>query len=332
MNLNPVARQHSWFSFVLAAAILLVASQAVAGPIVFTVAIVPSGATQFGTADLATGNFAQIGNTDYGYGPNGFGGIGYGTDGNLYGLDGNNTLIRMDTASGAFTLVGNSGIPQLPTQPYNLFAGTAAGNLFAIGPLNVLYSVNQATGAATVIGPTGIPSPDYVSDTGYVSALQTIGNTLYFHFEFFNLDPTSGDPTTDVVANALYRLNPITGAATKISDLAPLDDIYAGIGNSLYGLRSDPTFSYVALLETFDPTTGTSTVTVNSPPDNYFLEAVATPEPGTMLLIGASLVAVGLMRQMRRAPRSSLVSLARYIEPGVAWAHLAHADRSDALA
>ena len=77
------------------------------------ITFVSTGDLHFGTMDLVSGNFTRTG-PDMVYQ---LGGIGVGADGNLYGLDAGNSLVRIDPGSGVVTSIGYSGIPLLSFQP-----------------------------------------------------------------------------------------------------------------------------------------------------------------------------------------------------------------------
>ena len=105
--------------------------------------------------------------------------------------------------------------------------------------------------------------------------------------------------TSDILLNALYRLNISTGAATKISGLSSLNNIYASVGGILYAQQLDSHFKVLSL-GTVNAATGVESVYLSSPPNTYVSGAVATPEPGTITTLGAGFLALALSAVRRR--------------------------------
>ncbi len=260
--------------------IFFASALAAAGPVTF--AVTPSG---FGVADLGTGAFTQIGAPL----PYQIGGIAYGSDGKLYGLDANNNLVRIDPATGNQTNIGSSGIPLLSFQPGGSVVPFASlgGTLYGVDASNKLYSFSRTTGLATPIGSTGVNvpvNPDSPT-VSFFNGLTSIGGTLYFSYELFNVD-SNFQRTTDVVPNALYKINTTTGQATKIGNLPALVTIFSGAGSTLWGMNVSPDYSTFAL-DTFNPSTGALLTSQNSP--NLYFSAVVTPEPDSTALLLAGL-------------------------------------------
>jgi hypothetical protein len=146
-----------------------------------------TGTGTFGTVDLGTGEFTELG-------ANGevLAGMGV-ANGRLFAtnyrqVDG--TLYRVDPATGALTAVGRSTIA------YVLFGSTTSSELFAVGTDDDLYSIHPTTGVATRIGPTGLTG---IGTSGSWYGLSTNSATLYL---------------SDALK--LYKLDTITGTATLI--------------------------------------------------------------------------------------------------------------------
>ena len=105
---------------------------------------------QFGTVDLATGAFHQIGP----YTPEGQAGLVPGPHGELLSLTFSGDLESIDPANGKTSVIGATGLGGLANDLAELH-----GKLYATDLSNNLYTVNATTGAATLIGPTGSPLP-----------------------------------------------------------------------------------------------------------------------------------------------------------------------------
>jgi hypothetical protein len=141
----------------------------------------------FGTVDLGTGVFTELGASG-----EVLAGLGV-ANGRLFATNyrqAAGTLYSVDTANGALTAIGKSTIA------YVLFGSTTGGELFAVGTDDDLYSIHPATGVATRIGPTGLTG---IGSAGSWYGLSTNSATLYL---------------SD--AKQLYKLDTSTGAATVI--------------------------------------------------------------------------------------------------------------------
>lgn len=104
---------------------------------------------QFGTVNLATGAFYQIGPQT----PEGQANLVWGADESLYSLTYSGNLETINPSTGQTTVIGPTGLG------FNAFdlAGVQ-GNLYATDFDNNLYAVDRRTGAATLIRATGIPA------------------------------------------------------------------------------------------------------------------------------------------------------------------------------
>ena len=201
--------------FTLALCMTLLAACATAAPVVYVV----TSNQQFGTVDLATGVFHQIGTNT----PEGQANLVWGPEGSLLSLTYSGNLEKINPVTGQTTVIGQTGLG------YNAFdLAAVAGRLFATDFSNNLYSVDPATGAATLVGNTVMPSdpqpPFSTNGDGTINlcaeSLYGAGGAIYATFYAFTLDPTSlaENPT---VAPALYRIDARTGAAIFIANTAP---------------------------------------------------------------------------------------------------------------
>jgi DNA-binding beta-propeller fold protein YncE len=123
----------------------------------------------------------------------------FGPDGDLYAVGGcnpvggectgPNSLYKVNTGSGAFTIVGPTGTPLF----FMDLALDRDGNMYGVtcplspsgGPLSTLYRINLATGAATkvvdLVGPTSIMglSFDREKNKLYATDFYSINSALY---------------------------------------------------------------------------------------------------------------------------------------------------------
>lgn len=230
-------------------------------PAVAQTLYVQGSGNEFGTLDISTGDFTQIGTTT----PTLYG-MGSTPSGELFGLDdqGNAHLHQIDLKTAITTDLGEIN--------QSAFAATSnkSGNLFAIDQSSpgLLYSVHPATHAVTSIGDTGI-YPDGLM------AFDVQGRLF------------AGGITTDT--DRLYQLDPKTGASTLIGDTGY--QIAAGVytNGKLYGFTIDNE------IVTIDTTTGAGTFLMpySFPNGNIILSAaLVTPVPAPGAFVTALLGAV----------------------------------------
>jgi len=205
----------------LAAAAALLTTFCASSVLADSYAYVGENNDDIGTLDLNTGAFTKLGNP--GVLLTGMAA----QNGTLYGasFDAGN-LYTINTANGALTLVGNSGVP------YEVF-GSAAGRMYAVGQDLNLYSISPITGAATLIGPTGLGLLGTVG-------MSDQGPALYY---------SEG-------AN-LYRVNTTTGAGALVGDMGgPEIGGMVYEGGVLYGGEDEPGVQ----VDELNPLTGAATV------------------------------------------------------------------------
>ena len=158
------------------------------------------------------------------------GDIAFDPAGKLYGLDLNH-LFTIDTTTAAATMLPTS------TFPFggNALVFSSAGTLYGAGATK-FATLNPATGAATILGNIG-PGLSSGGDLAF------IGGNLYL---------TSA-------SNHLLRINPGTGAGTDVGSFgAGVTDIFglAAVGNTLYGVSGTKIY-------TLDVTTGAASFIVD---------------------------------------------------------------------
>jgi len=199
--------------------------------------------SQFGTLDLNTGAFNQIGpNT-----PEGETGLVPGPDGSLLTLTYSGNLDSINPATGAVTVIGPTGLancssPASPCGPNSAGTlGAVDGKFYATDFQNNLYSVNPYTGHAMLIGRTGLPAvpfiPGTVNPNGsfdfYDPGLLGIGGKLFATFDAGIFNPATSSNQV-VIAPELYSIDPATGLSTLIGSTALGLDALAGIDGSIY--------------------------------------------------------------------------------------------------
>jgi hypothetical protein len=149
--------------------------------------------------------------------------IAFDPTGKLYGLDLNH-LYTIDTTTAVSTMLPTS------TFPFggNALVFSSTGTLYGAGATK-FATLNPATGAATIVGNIG-PGLNSGGDLAF------IGGNLYL---------TASN-------NHLLRINPATGAGTDVGSFGPgVTDIFglAAVSNTLYGVSGTRIY-------TIDPTTG----------------------------------------------------------------------------
>ena len=190
---------------------------------------------QFGSVNLDTGAFTQIGpNT-----PEGQANLVWGSDGSLYSLTYSGNLETINPVTGLTTVIGATGLS------FNAFelAGIR-GQLYATDFANNIYSIDARTGAATLIRATGIPPdpaiPFTVNSDGTINlcdgSLYGIAGRLFATFDAFKLDPVALAGTT-VVAPVLYEIDPRTGSATAVAPTALAINATVEVAGRIYGMQ-----------------------------------------------------------------------------------------------
>jgi hypothetical protein len=256
---------------------------------------------QFGTADLTTGAFHQIGPDT----PEPQYGLVGGPSGSLLSLTASGTLESINPATGVTTPIGSTGMPSVST------FGQLNGALFGLDYNNVLYSINAVTGASQPIGATGMPVPS--DPTAFLcTALFSSGGNLYATSDAFDLDPSTL-ATTTVIPAALYQLDPLTGVILHSTQLSPdgLNQLLAaatvdGQAYSFQGFITSlgpdgfPDGGYDKVLN-LDLSSGHATPGVAfDPAMGAIFGAVATPEPGSIVLAAFGLIACAGLKFRRR--------------------------------
>jgi len=278
-----------------------------AGTLVTVVSAGITGNGQFGTVDLNTGAYQQIGPIE----PDGYFGLASGLNGSLIAGTYAANLVSINPATGAPTLIGATGLGPCvvpsPSCAQNSFStlGGLAGTVYATDFQNRLYGVDPATGAATLLnGHTGLPAipfiPGSLNPDGtinfYDEAIWGAAGKLYatFDSEVFNLNSSTVDSVT--IAPELYRIDPSTGLATLIG---PTD---LGIGavvvvNGISYAFNDLTDQITSI----DLSSGTTTFVSSFDPAAGVIQGAATvaPEPGSVALGAVGLIGLAVYRRRK---------------------------------
>lgn len=299
---------------IIAFAFFLFAVSASADPLVYVIgAAGTSNQGQFGTIDIKTGAFQQIGPSTPG-----LFGLGAGPNGSLVSLTYSGDFDSINPATGMTAFIGKTGLDNCvapgssPCGPNSAnLVGVAAGNIYATDFQNNLYRINPITGAATLIGRTGIPAIPFIPTTLnpdgsinlYDETLLGMGGKLYATFDAFTFDFNSNALTSVVVAPELYQIDPATGLTTVIG---PTD---LGIGGAVDVNGTTYEFNdLTGQIDTLDLSNGKTTFVSNFDPAAGVIQgAAAVPEPTPIALaaIGILLTAFST-RRMRRRGRSLL--------------------------
>jgi hypothetical protein len=276
---------------------LLFAASAKAGPLAYVVTLYQ----QFGTVDVGTGAFQQIGADT----PDLLAGLVQGPHGSLLTVSFSGDLESINPANGVTSLVGATGLGDLVGELAQL-----GGTVYATDILNNLYTIDATTGASTLIGPTGIPafpfSPGALFEEGFFGS----GGKLYATFDSIAIDPGTLGVTT-LIAPMLYQIDPLTGVTTAVGPTSLSILASVAVDGAFYALNATATaataehpFAATAQVLTLDLASGaTHFVTDVDSAAGAIFGAIAvstTPEPASLALAGAGIVGIVISRRRPR--------------------------------
>jgi hypothetical protein len=257
-----------------------------------------SNGSQFGTVNVASGIFRQIGPNL----PDPSQGLGYATNGSLLTMGFSGNLDALNPTTGIMTTVGRSGLSPCPSVCDSSSVNSLAnlnGQFYATDFANRLYKVNQTTGSATLIGPTGMPglpsgfvplsmNPDGTLNV-YDEALFSANGRLYATFDVATLNLSTQIPTL-IVDPALYQIDPTTGNATL---LAPTT---FGVGSAVQ--LNGVTYAFLAggqEIASLDLSNGnTKFIRPYDSNAGIISAAVPTPEPSSVAITCFGLGLIGM--------------------------------------
>ena len=229
-------------------------------------------APQLYSVDPTSGHATHLSTTPFTYL-----GLDYRKNGMLYGAFAD--LVTINPTTGETALVGDGSVPEL----LGGIAFSPDDRLFAISSHGTaLYQINPNTGS--VLG------------GAFVSGALNIGGIDF-----------APDGTLYGVGEALYILNPTTGAATRVN---PGDSLYSEPMQSLDygpdGILRAYSLSTVSKLYTIDQTTGAASLVGPStllPPGIHIgaLASAPVPVPPAVLLLGSSIIALFVTSARRRS-------------------------------
>ena len=214
---------------------------------------------QFGTVDLATGAFHQIGP----YTPEPQVNLVPGLHGDLLSVTFSGDLESINPANGKTSVIGATGLGGLQNNLAELH-----GKLYATDLSNNLYSVNPATGAATLIGPTGIPAVPGVGTPDmplFDSSLYGARGKLYATFDVL---VGFSFPFTALIDPELYVIDPETGVATAVGPTILNGSALVEVNGTFYLFKVVPgpspsPLSSAAAVYIIDPKNGNTSFVTN---------------------------------------------------------------------
>lgn len=255
---------------------------------------------EFGTLDLTSGAFQQIGPEQ----PNGYYGLALGPNGSLVSATYTDSLVSIDPATGVASQIGAISGLNAPAQALGGFDG----KIYVTDTANSVYTVNPASGTATLLaGNSGIPATPFAlgssNPDGTLNladeAIWQSGGKLYATYDAWvaQVGPNGPSLVKVDIAPTLYEIDPTTGVATAIGPTALGIGAVADVNGTDYAF-DNPTTQIVAL----DLATGSTTVVGNfNPAVGVIGGAAPVPEPGSFALLGVTLLGFGICchRQLR---------------------------------
>ncbi|MBV9296668.1 MAG: hypothetical protein JO145_13945 [Acidobacteriaceae bacterium] len=260
----------------------------------------------FGTVDLNTGAFQQIGPVE----PDGYFGLAQGPNGSLAALTYAGNLVSINAATGVPTQIGATGlgacvVPTPACGPTSAFSlGGLNGTIYATDYANSVFVINPSSGAATLLAHnSGIPASPFVLGSRNANgtfnfgdeAIWQSGGKLYATYDAWIFDPTSSSIASIAVAPELYQIDPTSGLATAIGPTALGIGGVADVNGTNYAF-DDITNQILSL----DLANGsTSVVGAFDSSAGVVQGAAPVPEPRPFMLLGAALLGLAAYRRSR---------------------------------
>ena len=170
------------------------------------------GNNRFGTINLLTGSFTQLGNE----GGTLFNDVAGAPDGTLYGIINTTSLVTLNTNTGAVVTSVNfnvGGIESLAMAPDGTLYGATQG---------ALYKINPFTGVATLVGNFNN------------SVIGNSGQNIRFGFDGMLYDTDGG---VDATSTHLFQISTVTGAATLVGTITNFPGLcLENAGSQMYGV------------------------------------------------------------------------------------------------
>jgi len=190
-----------------------------------------TGSGVFGTVDLTTGAFQQIGPVE----PDGYFGLAHESRGTLVSLTYAGDLVSINPQTGVPTQIGPTGLgacvtPSPSCGPTSAFSlGGFNGRIYATDYANSIYVVDPETGTAKLLAEnSGIPPSPYVlgsqNQDGTLNfadeAIWESCGKFYATYDAWIFDPVTLSVADIVIPPVLYEINPRTGLANVIGPTA----------------------------------------------------------------------------------------------------------------
>ena len=289
-------------------AVFLFRTSLAADPLGYVVSAGLTGNGQFGTIDLKTGAYQQIGPVE----PDGYFGLASGPNGSLLSLTYAGNLVSINPATGVSTQIGATGLgpcvtPSPSCGPTSAFSfGSFDGKIYATDFANSIFVVNTSSGAATLLARnSGIPASPFVLGSQNADgtlnfgdeAIWQSGGKLYATYDALVFDPTSSTVKSVVVTPHLYQIDPTTGIAVVIGPTALGIGAVVDVNGTDYAF-DDLTNQIFAL----DLANGSTNVVgmFDSAAGVIQGAATVTPEPGSVALAAIGLIGFAIGRRLKR--------------------------------
>jgi PEP-CTERM motif-containing protein len=289
----------------LSLAFVLFTTAASAGTLVYVVRAGITGNGIFGTVDLTTGAFQQIGPAE----PDGYFGLAPGPNGSLVSFTYASNLDGINPATGVPTRIGATGLPGCviatpacgPTTAFTI--GSFDGKIYGVDISNSVYTVNPITGAATLLAKnSGLPAAPFVpgiqNSDGTLNiadeAIWGAGGKLYLTYDAAILDLNSFTVSV-AVAPYLYQIDPASGFATLIGPTDLGIDATIEVNGATYAFNA-----MTNQIETLNLLTGAATPVGGFDPAAGVIQGASlTPEPGSVALVGLGIAVLGVWQRRR---------------------------------